>query len=544
MTRPSAPVFISQRDFAVGDLAGNCRRLAADAEAARKSGAAVLLSPELSLTGYSPEDLLHDSGFVADARKAAESLAKKIPPDLPTVAGLPWDENGALFNAAVILRGGKIESVYRKNFLPNYSVFDERRHFAAGADDPLIFESKAGGSGSGSGGKFAVQICHDIWEAGQAARVKKCGAEVVLCPNASPYYWGKHHARIAAARAFALESGAAVVYAHGVGGQDELIFDGGSFAVSAAGALTAQFPFFAESGGNAFPHEVGRSAAYAEPDELESLEAAVVLAIRDFAVKNGFSGVILGLSGGVDSALAAALAARALGSGNVTCVMMPSRHTSRASLEDAAAIARNIGAEYFEVGIDSPVAALGEALSGRLRAREGDTTPENIQARTRGILLMALANNGGRLLLATGNKSEFACGYATLYGDMCGGFAPLKDLSKTRVWRMAEFCNRNGELIPRRVIERAPTAELRENQTDQDTLPPYSEIDMAVEMHLSGASAEEMAGRFGEEFLLQFHGLLKGGEHKRRQAAVGPKLTERAFGRDWRMPVANRYSHR
>ena len=531
-----ASVFVSQRDFAVGDLTGNCKRLARDAEEARKGGAAVLLSPELSLTGYSPEDLLHDSGFVRDARAAAENLAREIPPDLPTVAGLPWDEDGALFNAAAVLRGGKIESIYRKNFLPNYSVFDERRYFAVGTDDPLIFES--------GGARFAVQICHDLWEAGQAARVKKGGADVVLCPNASPYYWGKHRARIAAARAFAAESGAAVVYAHGVGGQDELIFDGGSFAVSAAGELTAQFPFFDELGEGVFPNESGRNTVREEPEELESLRAAVVLAIRDFAVKNGFSGVILGLSGGVDSALAAVLAAQALGGKNVTCVMMPSRHTSRASLEDAAAIARNIGAEYFEAGIDPAVASLGEALSGRLRARENDTTMENIQARARGILLMALANNGGRLPLATGNKSEFACGYATLYGDMCGGFAPLKDLSKTRVWRLAEFCNRDGELIPRRVIERAPTAELRENQTDQDTLPPYAEIDAAVDMHLGGASAEEMAERFGDDFLSQFHGLLKGGEHKRRQAAVGPKLTERAFGRDWRMPVANRYSHR
>ena len=532
----AAKVFVSQRNFAVGDLAGNRALLAQDAKAAGGAGAKVLLSPELSLTGYSPEDLLHDSGFVADARKAAEVLAGEIPAEVATVAGLPWAEDGALFNAAAVLRGGRIESIYRKNFLPNYSVFDERRHFEHGTDAPLVFDA--------DGTKFAVQICHDIWAAGQAARVGETGADVVLCPNASPYYWDKHRTRIAAARGFAREARAAVVYAHGVGGQDELVFDGGSFAVSARGEATAQFPFFAEHGAEVFAEGDGRNLFCAELGELESLRAAVVLSVRDFAAKNGFGGALLGLSGGVDSAVAAVLAAEALGGANVTCVMMPSRHTSRASLEDAAAVARNIGAEYFETGIDESVNVLAGALSGHLKTREGDTTMENLQARARGVLLMALANNGGRLLLATGNKSEFACGYATLYGDMCGGFAPLKDLSKTRVWRLAEFCNRDGELIPRRVIERAPTAELRENQTDQDTLPPYDEIDAAVEMHLNGAAAGEMEGRFGGDFLLRFHGLLKGGEHKRRQAAVGPKLTERAFGRDWRMPVANRYWHK
>lgn len=281
-----------------------------------------------------------------------------------------------------------------------------------------------------------------------------------------------------------------------------------------------------------------------EPGELASLRAAIVLALRDFARKNGFEGFVLGLSGGVDSALTAALAAEAVGGKNVTCIMMPSRHTSPMSLEDAAAVARNIGAEYFELGIDEAVGVLHQSLSGRLRAREGDVTLENLQARTRGIFLMALANNGGRLPLATGNKSEFACGYATLYGDMCGGFAPLKDLTKTRVWALAEYCNRAGELIPRRVIERAPSAELRENQTDQDTLPPYAEIDAALELHLAGTDAAAMEARFGREFMRRFYGLLKGGEHKRRQAAVGPKLTARAFGRDWRMPVANRHRHR
>ena len=532
----AAAVLVAQRNFAVGDLAGNRALLAHSAALAKKNHAAVLLSPELSLTGYSPEDLLHDSGFVADAKKSALALAAEIPPDPPVVVGLPWRENDSLFNAAAVLRGGKIDSVYRKNHLPNYSVFDERRHFNAGDDAPAVFDS--------AGTRFAIQICHDIWESGQAARARAAGAQVVLCPNASPFYRGKHRGRIAAARAFALESGAAVVYAHGVGGQDELVFDGGSFAVSQAGKLTAQLQFFAEAEAMIFPEDANRNPHFAEEGECETMRAAIVLALRDFARKNGFSGVLLGLSGGVDSAVVAALAAEAMGGKNVTCVMMPSRHTSRASLEDAAAIAKNIGAEYFEAPIDGAVNVLHGALSGRLVARENDATMENIQARVRGILLMALANNGGRLLLATGNKSEFACGYATLYGDMCGGFAPLKDLSKTLVWSLARHCNRDGEVIPDRVITRAPTAELREDQTDQDTLPPYAEVDAAVEMHLHGADAGEMEGRFGDDFLRRFHGLLKGGEHKRRQAAVGPKLTERAFGRDWRMPVANRYSHK
>ena len=283
-------VFIAQRNFAVGDLRGNRNLLAQDAENARKQGASVLLSAELSLTGYSPEDLLHDSEFVSDARAAAELLAKEIPPELPLLAGLPWRENDSLYNAAALLRGGKVESVYRKNHLPNFSVFDERRHFAAGADEPLVFEA--------DGVCFAAQICQDIWARGQAERVRKSGGEIVLCPNGSPYYWGKHRTRIEAARAFARESGAAVVYAHGAGGQDELVFDGGSFSVSADGKLTSQLPFFAESGAMVNPLTAVGNPMELEPDEMDSLKSAIVMALRDFARKNGFGGFVLGLSGG------------------------------------------------------------------------------------------------------------------------------------------------------------------------------------------------------------------------------------------------------
>ena len=547
MTRPPPKVFVVQRDFPVGALCENRAALCEAAKRAHAAGASVMLSPELALTGYSPEDLLHDPSFVSDAHAELARLAKESPPELAALVGAPWRENDSLYNAAALIRGGTIEAVYRKNRLPNYSVFDERRHFNAGDDAPMTFDA--------NGTTFAAQICHDIWSDAQAERVKQTGAQVVLCPNASPFYWGKHATRIAAASRFAKQSGAAVVYAHGVGGQDELVFDGASFAVNSDGKLIAQLPFFAETEENIFVNESenesglqgesesqsGLNTVASEPSENDSLESAIVMALRDFARKNNFSGALLGLSGGVDSALAAALAAKALGGENLTCVMMPSRHTSRMSLEDAAAVAKNLGAEYFQLPIDPIVDSFARSLSPKLKQRDGDVTMENIQSRARGVLLMALANNGGRLLLATGNKSEFACGYATLYGDMCGGFAPLKDLTKTKVWELAKHCNRGGDVIPARVITRPPTAELRDNQTDQDTLPPYAELDAALETHLNGADAGEMESRWGTDFLSRFHNLLRGGEHKRRQAAVGPKLTERAFGRDWRMPVANRY---
>ena len=356
-------------------------------------------------------------------------------------------------------------------------------------------------------------------------------AKHTLCLNASPFSVGKHARRLQAAGEFARRSDSTVYYCHMVGGQDELIFDGASFAVNRQGELLKQFPAMAEATGTI----AGDSVNY--PDDEGAVYAALVLGLRDFFAKTGFAnGVLLGLSGGVDSALTTLIAAEALGGDKITAVMMPSVYTSKASLEDAAAIANNVGANYLEIPITPLMEAVGESLSPYLQPRPHDPTLENVQARLRGLLLMAVANNRNALLLATGNKSEMACGYATLYGDMCGGFAPLKDVPKTMVWSLAK--RYGGKIIPPRVIERPPTAELRANQTDQDTLPPYEQVDAALSIRLQdGLSVGQRGENFEDDFLNRFFGLLKGAEHKRRQAAIGPRISDCAFGRDWRMPI-------
>ncbi|MGI9298154.1 MAG: NAD+ synthase [Gammaproteobacteria bacterium] len=524
-------VSLAQRDFPVGALAENRRAILTAAQRAQRDDAAVLLSPELALSGYCPDDMLHDSSFMDSVEREFHLLVAEAPP-LPILVGLPWREEGKLYDAAALIRGGKIDGVYKKVCLPNESVFDERRYFSSGDAPPLAFES--------GGAKFAVQICADVWDDAQAARVAAGGAEYVLSLNASPFYVGKHAARLRAAGRFARAAAAGLFYCNLVGGQDELIFDGASFCMDKNGDITRQLRAFAAYDGGG---EINEIAPY--PGDDEAAYSALVMGVRDYAAGAGFRGAVLGLSGGVDSALTAAAAADALGAENVLAVMMPSRHTSAASLEDAAAIAENLGAELLTISIDPLMNSVYGALSPHLRPREGDVTLENVQARLRGMLLMALSNNRGLLPLATGNKSEIACGYATLYGDMCGGFAPLKDVVKTRVWALAKYRNgknRRGEIIPQRVIARAPSAELRDDQTDQQTLPPYEDIDAAVAAHVeNGAPFAEWTRAAGRELAGRFLDLLAAGEHKRRQGAPGPKITQRAFGRDWRMPVANRF---
>lgn len=525
----SSEVFFVQRNFAVGDLAANRRILKESADAAAAAGAEVVLAPELALTGYPPEDLLNDESFLLAAKNEAECLALAVNPSLAVVFGLPWREGEKLYNAAVLVRGGRIEAVAKKNRLPNFSVFDERRYFTAGGEKPLIF--------SVNDNVYALQICQDMWDKRQAQDVRMAAAKHTLCLNASPFSVGKHARRLQAAGEFARRSDSTVYYCHMVGGQDELVFDGASFAVNRQGELLKQFPAMTEATGTI----AGDSVDY--PDDEDAVYAALVLGLRDFFAKTGFAdGVLLGLSGGVDSALVTLIAAEALGGDKITAVMMPSVYTSKASLEDAAAIANNVGANYLEIPLTPLMGAVGESLSPYLQSRSNDPTLENVQARLRGLLLMAVANNRNALLLATGNKSEMACGYATLYGDMCGGFAPLKDVPKTMVWSLAK--RYGGKIIPPRVIERPPTAELRANQTDQDTLPPYEQVDAALSIRLQdGLSAGQRGENFEDGFLNRFFGLLKGAEHKRRQAAIGPRISDCAFGRDWRMPIANRYRH-
>ncbi len=519
-------VFFIQKNFTVGDLRGNRQILIEATAAAADAGATVALAPELALTGYPPEDLLNDESFLRAIVKETEALTAAHP-EVALVCGLPWQENGNIYNAAALVRGGRIEAIGKKECLPNFSVFDERRYFSPSNEPPLVFNV----------GKsvFAVQICQDMWEQRHAKAMKDASVTHTLCLNASPFSVGKHALRLQAAADFSRLSQSEVYYCHAVGGQDELIFDGASFAMGKDGQVFKQFPAMVEATG------IDSNVAY--PGDEEAVYQALVLGLSDFFNKTGFAnGVLIGLSGGVDSALVALLAAEALGGDKVTAVMMPSVYTSKASLEDAAAIAQNIGIHYLEIPLTSLMGEVDNVLSSHLLSNLEDHTAENIQARLRGLLLMALANNRNALLLATGNKSEMACGYATLYGDMCGGFAPLKDVPKTMVWSLAR---RYGvKTIPRRVIDRPPSAELRANQTDQDSLPPYEQVDAALSDRLkdglsAGVSAEGLEG----DFLASFLNLMKKSEHKRRQAVIGPRISECAFGRDWRMPIANRYRY-
>lgn len=523
----TAPVYVAQRDFAVGDIVGNRNKLTAASHSAKLAGAGVVIAPELALCGYPPEDLLFSPDFVAALKQSVAFICAKAEPSIALVFGAPFDINGAITNAALLVRGGKVEGVYAKAHLPNTSVFDDKRYFTPGDGNPLVF--------SANGGKYAVQVCEDIWHKQQAEKVRKSGADNTLALNGSPFDINKHRRRLQTAAEFARLSQTAVYYCNTVGGQDDLVFDGASFVMDNNGKLICQMAAFAECEGviNNYHHQY--------PQSIDAMVYdALVMSVRDYAKKSGIGGAVLGLSGGVDSALVAAIAVDALGAGNVLAVMMPSPYTSAASVEDAAKIAAALGCEYLTIPITPMMAAAQETLTAHLSPRANDATMENVQARLRGMLLMALANNGNKLLLATGNKSEAACGYATLYGDMCGGFAPLKDADKTRVWQLAKYRNKKGEVIPPRVITRPPSAELKPGQKDEDALPPYDVVDGIVAAHLEERKTlPSMRGVFNADALHNVLSMLGKSEHKRRQAAIGPKLTERAFGRDWRMPVAN-----
>ena len=520
-----------QLNFRVGDLAGNAARIRRAIESA-PAPADVWLAPELALTGYDAEDLLLNPHFIAAARDELERLARALPPQTPVVVGAPLAANGVLYNAAAVLRGGAIETAHRKIALPNNSVFNENRYFAA-ADRPTTFDV--------DGARVGLLVCEDLWREEPLAAARALAPAALLVLNGSPYHLGRREKRLQAAARAGREIGGPVAYCNLVGGQDDFVFDGASFVVDGGGVLRAQLAAFREDVAVCDLTAAGDVASY--PDDLEGIRAALVLAIADFAAKTGFQKITLGLSGGVDSALVAALAAEALGGENVVAAMMPSRYTAAASIEDARRLAQNLGLEYLEIPIDGIVATIGGAVEPFVRPRENDTTFENIQARARAVLLMALANNRNLLPLATGNKSELACGYATLYGDMAGGFAPLMDVSKTRVWEIAKSLNREREMIPARIIERAPSAELRPDQVDQDSLPPYALIDEVVRALLEDHESPERIGRRlgSPREVMRVFDLLAASEYKRRQYAPGPRVCERSFGRDWRMPVANRY---
>lgn len=528
----------AQLNQVIGDFDGNRERIAAAARRAAAARADVLVTPELSLVGYPPEDLLLRGAFYDRVRASLSALvaSSRDWPALHLIVGHPSEVGGARYNAASLIHAGRLVGEYRKRELPNYGVFDEQRYFDPGGE-PLVFEVR--------GLRLGVVVCEDFWFSRVPAAAKAAGAQVLLAPNASPYHLGKQADRMVVVRDTVCAQGLSIVLANLVGGQDELVFDGMSFALNADGALAAQAPAFEESLLLVDAEVDGRLSgpiAAAMPLEAQ-VYSALVLGVRDYLGKNGFPGAIIGLSGGVDSALTLAIAVDALGRDKVRAVMMPSRYTAEISWIDARDMAARLGVRYDEI----PIAACFDAFLGTLAdefdGTTPDTTEENLQARIRGTLLMALSNKFGSIVLTTGNKSEMAVGYSTLYGDLAGGFAVIKDIAKTLVYRLCAYRNGLAPVIPERILTRAPSAELRPGQTDQDALPPYDQLDGIVQRYMEENQRVEeiVAAGYPREAVDTVVRLMRTSEYKRRQAPVGIRVTPRAFGRDWRYPITSKF---
>lgn len=537
---PSSALCIATAQFnpRVGDLEGNRTALLTLAEEAKAQGADLLLSPELSLCGYPPEDLLLRPDFYEACDEALNTLAHQLR-GIALIVGHPLREGGHTYNAATVLHNGERLLTYRKNRLPNYEVFDEKRYFDAG-DTPGVFRLK--------GITCGLLICADIWKPEAAAQARTAGAELLLVLNASPLHLGKSRERELISSDRVAETDCPLVYANLVGGQDELVFDGGSFALNRAGHLVQRLPQFEPALGLITFAEGDLQAETPLCHRLEpEAEAyqALVLGVRDYVTKNGFPGVLIGLSGGIDSALTLCIAVDALGPEKAHAVMMPSPYTAQMSLDDARALAEALKVPYQEIPIESAMLTFNTLLSPVFSGLPADTTEENIQARIRGTLLMALSNKTGALVLTTGNKSEMAVGYATLYGDMAGGLAVIKDIYKTLVWKLARYRNCLSPVIPDNTITRPPSAELRPDQTDQDSLPDYETLDAIVQGYMEEDRSPEalIAEGLSATDVHQVVRLLRLAEYKRRQSPPGIRVTRRAFGRDWRYPITNRYSH-
>jgi len=524
---------MAQLDQRVGDVAANARAILDAVDSARRAHAQLVVTPELSVSGYPPEDLVLRPAFIDACARELAAIAGAITHEA-VIVGFPERADGALYNAAALLRSGKVERVYRKQALPNYTVFDEARYFTPGAQ-PCVFTIDHM--------RVGLVICEDIWLPAPAAQARDAGAQLIVVPNGSPYHTRQQDDRRAVVEARARECRLPVVYVNRVGGQDELVFDGASFVVDAHGALAQQLPAWHEALAIA---EIEAGAPRPVRGELDGgLEAhvydALVMGVHDYVTKNGFPGAIIGLSGGVDSALTLAIAVDALGRDRVRAVMLPSRFNAAMSLDDARTMAAIHGVRYDEIAIDGIASAFGAALVREFEGLPADATEENIQARIRGTLLMALSNKHGAMVLTTGNKSEMAVGYATLYGDMAGGFAVLKDVTKTLVYRLCAYRNRLGRVIPERVLTRAPSAELRSDQTDQDSLPPYDVLDGILEAYVERDqdAREIVAAGFAAPAVDEVVRLVRRNEYKRRQSAIGIRITPRAFGKDWRVPITS-----
>jgi NAD+ synthase len=545
----SLKIALAQLNPTVGDVAGNAGKVRRARDEAAALGADLVAFPEMFLAGYPPEDLVLKPAFQAACRTAIEALARESASGPALLVGMPWLEDSKLHNAYVLLSGGMIEAVRFKVDLPNYGVFDEKRVFVPGPmPGPVLVK----------GVRIGIPICEDIWGPEVVECLSETGGEILLVPNGSPYWRGKTEHRLNIAVARVVESGLPLIYLNMVGGQDELIFDGASFVLNADRSVGAQLPTFRETVAlTEWKREAGQWRCVAGPvtpqDENEKTDyGACVLGLRDYVEKNGFKGVVLGLSGGVDSALCATMAVDALGKDRVRCVMLPYRYTSEESLTDAAQCAKALGVQYDILPIESAVLGLEKAVAPVFAGKSRDVTEENIQARARGVILMAISNKFGLMVVTTGNKSEMSVGYATLYGDMNGGFNPIKDLYKTQVFSLCRLRNAwkpeaalgpEGVVIPENIIVKPPTAELRENQKDQDSLPPYDMLDQILERLVEREEpiASIVAAGFDREIVLKVGRLLDLAEYKRRQSAPGVKVTLKNFGRDRRYPIVNRF---
>jgi NAD+ synthase len=548
MTR-SIRIAFAQLNPVLGDIKGNAEKARSARATAAAAGADVVLFSELFIVGYPPEDLVLKPALQADARAAVEALARETVSGPGLLIGTPWVEAGKLYNAMAYLDGGEVKALRYKVDLPNYGVFDEKRVFAPGPmPGPIDVR----------GVRIGVPICEDIWKPDVVECLSETGAEVLLVPNGSPFEMAKEETRLNIAVARVVESGLPLGYLNQLGGQDELVFDGASFVLNADRSVALQMPAWEESiavtqwreGAGGWACEASERVAL--PGGLEAVYQAMMMGLGDYVRKNRFPGVVLGLSGGIDSALTAAVAVDALGAERVRCVMMPSRYTSPESLEDAAGVARLLGTQLDSVPIEDAVRAYASLLSPVFAGRAADTTEENIQSRIRGVILMAFSNKFGPMVVTTGNKSEMSVGYATLYGDMCGGYNVLKDLYKMQVFALSRWRNGHrprgalgpeGLVMPVRVIDKPPSAELRANQKDEDSLPPYPTLDDILECLVEGEMPVEEIMRRGHDLatIKRVEHLLSIAEYKRRQAPPGVKLTRRNFGRDRRYPITNAF---
>jgi NAD+ synthase (glutamine-hydrolysing) len=535
---------LGQINLLVGDVAGNAQKIVAAAErACRELETDLLVLPELTLSGYPPEDLLFHRGFRVAIEKGMETV-RGAKASCGFVVGFPEYAGSQIFNSAALIEGGQVRATHRKSCLPNYKVFDEKRYFKPGSQ-PTVVDFR--------GFRIGILVCEDIWEPEPAQLAKSAGAEMFVVLNASPFEIHKQRNREDIVRRCVRDLGLPVVYVNMLGGQDELVFDGNSFVMDGAGKVVMRAPPYEEG---LYEVEFERvngavqpvpGAIAPEPGDAESVYRTLVLGVRDYVSKHGFPGVVLGLSGGIDSALTLAIAVDALGKDKVHAVMMPSPYTSQMSLDDAKAQAVSLGVKYSVLPISEMMKAAEVTLRDEFAGRKPDTTEENIQSRSRMVLLMGISNKTGKMLLTTGNKSEMAVGYATLYGDMAGGFAPIKDCSKLLVYRLAEYRNSVGNtvspVIPKRVIERPPSAELRPDQKDSDSLPPYEILDPILEAFIEDdLSVDEICARgFDRPIVVRVLDLVKRNEYKRRQAPPGVRVSRRAFGRDWRYPITSGY---